>query len=125
MEKQIFDEASGLLYELRNGYYYPCLTAPEESSPPIGMWGRQHEQHLKEHRQIVYNSLLLSGKFNAYLADIDRHAQERYEVLIEQMKWVRGITEDLKASDPLTWVGRMNNIQTCARDVVNSEIIFM
>ena len=101
MEKRFFDETNGLWYELRDGYYYPCLTVPEEEKRPIGIWGQQHEQYLKEHRQIVYNTLLLSGKLNAYLADIDRQAQERYEVLIEQMKAAHGITEDLKAVDLL------------------------
>lgn len=124
MEKQFFDEANGLWYELGDGYYYPCLTVPEEEKRPIGIWGQQHEQYLKEHRQIVYNTLLLSGKLNAYLADIDRQAQERYEVLIEQMKAAHGITEDLKAVDLLAWVGRMNNVQACAREIVNNEIIY-
>ena len=101
MEKKIFDKSNGLWYELRNGCYYPCLTVPEEEKRPIGIWGQQHEQYLKEHRQIVYNTLLLSGKLNAYLADIDRQAQERHEVLIEQMKAAHGITEDLKAVDLL------------------------
>ena len=124
MEKKIFDKSNGLWYELRNGYYYPCPTVPEEEKRPIGIWGQQHEQYLKEHRQIVYNTLLLSGKLNAYLADIDRQAQERYEVLIEQMKAAHGITEDLKAVDLLAWVGRMNNAQACAREIVNNEIIY-
>lgn len=124
MEKQIFDETNGLWYELKDGYYYPCLTTPEESDLPINVWGRQHERYLKEHRHIVYNSLLLSGKLNACLADIDRQAQEQYELLINQMKRSRGIAEDLKATDPLTWVRRMNNAQACAREIVNNEIIY-
>lgn len=124
MEKRVFNESNGLWYELRNGCYYPRLTVQDEEKQPIGVWGRQHERYLKEHRQIVYNSLLLSGKLNTYLADIDRQAQERYEVLIEQMKDAHGITEGLKAMDPLAWVRRMNNIQASAKKIVNDEIIF-
>ena len=124
MENQFFDETNGLWYELGDGYYYPCLTVPEEEKRLISIWGQQHEQYLKEHRQIVYNSLLLSGKLNAYLADIDRQAQEQYELLINQMKQARGITEGLKATNPLTWAGRMNNAQACAREIVNNEIIY-
>lgn len=122
MENQFFDETNGLWYELKDGYYYPCLTTPEESSQPFGMWGRQHEQYLKEHRRIVYNSLLLSGKLNAYLADTDRQTQERYERLIVQMKQACGITEDLKVSDPLAWVGKMNNIRACTEEIMNIEM---
>lgn len=122
MEKQIFDKRNGLWYELRNGYYYPCLAAPEERH--IGVWGRQHEQYLQEYRPTIYHSLLLSGKLNAYLVNIDQQAQEQYEQLIEQMKQAHGITEELKAADPMAWVGRMNNVQVCAKEIVSVEIIF-
>lgn len=109
MENQFFDETNGLWYELRDGYYCPCLTVSEDEKQPIGLWGRQHKQYLKEHRPIIYNSLQLNGKLNAYLAHIDQQAQERYELLVKQMKQARGITEGLKATNPLTWAGRMNN----------------
>jgi len=66
----------------------------------------------------------LGGKFNTYLADIDRHAQERFEQLIEGMKQVQGITEQLKTENTLEWTGRLNNIRGCAREIVNEEIIF-
>ena len=113
MENQFFDETNGLWYELRDGYYYPCLTVSEDE-----------KQHLKEHRPIIYNSLQMNGKLNAYLAHIDQQAQERYELLVKQMKQARGITEGLKATNPLTWAGRMNNAQACAREIVNNEIIY-
>lgn len=122
MEKQIFGKSNGLWYELRNGCYYPCLAAPEEWH--IGIWGRQHEQYLQEYRPTIYHSLLLSGKLSAYLVNIDQQAQEQYEQLIEQMKRAHGITEELKAADPMAWVGRMNNVQVCAKEIVSTEIIF-
>lgn len=81
--------------------------------------------YLKQHRRVTYLNLLTSGRLNSYLADIDRQAQERLERLIEGMKQARGITEQLKAENALEWVGRMNNIRACAREIVNEEIVYM
>ena len=81
--------------------------------------------YLKQHRRVTYLNLLTSGRLNSYLADIDRQAQERLERLIEGMKQARGITEQLKAENALEWVGRMNNIRACAREIVNDEIVYM
>ena len=81
-------------------------------------------RYLKQHRKILYTNLLTSGRLNAYLADIDRQAQERMERLTEQMKRAQGITEQLKAENALEWVQRMNNIRACAREIVEREIIF-
>ena len=79
---------------------------------------------MQEHRKIVYTQLLTSGRLNSYLAEIDQQAQERMEVLVEQMKQAQGITEQLKAENAMEWVGRMNNIRACAREIVNAEIIY-
>ena len=81
--------------------------------------------YLKQHRRVTYLNLLTSGRLNSYLADIDRQAQERLERLIEGMKQAQGITERLKAENALEWVGRMNNIRACAREIVNEEIVYM
>ena len=81
-------------------------------------------RYLKEYRRATYITLLTSGRLNAYLADIDRQAQERFERLIEGMKQGQGITEQLKAENTLEWVGRMNNIRACAMEIVNEEIIY-
>ena len=80
--------------------------------------------YLKQHRRVTYTNLLTSGRLNAYLADVDRQAQERLERLIEDMKQAQGITEQLKAENALEWTGRVNNIRACAREVVNEEIIY-
>lgn len=82
-------------------------------------------RYLKEYRRITYIDLLTSDRLNSYLADIDRQAQERFELLAEQMKTVQGITEQLKAENALEWVGRMNNIRACAREIVNAELIYV
>ncbi len=123
MDKYIFDESNGLWYELQGDYYIPCLTLPAEEEKPIGLWGQRHLRYIKEHRKALYSSLLLSGKLNSYLADIDRQVQEQMDIIIQQMAQAQGVTEGLKASDPMAWVGRMNNIQACAREIVTKEII--
>ena len=124
MDKYIYDENNGLWYELQNDYYIPCLTLPEEENKPIGIWGQRHKEFLKEHRKATYATMLMKGKLNTYLADIDRQAQERFETLTEQMKQAQGILEQLKAENALEWVGRMNNIRACAMEIVNNEIIY-
>ena len=125
MDKYIYDESNGLWYELQGEYYLPCLTLPLEKEKPIGIWGQRHKCYLKEHKKATYTTLLTSGKINTYLADINEQAQERFERLIEQMKQAQGITEQLKAENALEWVGRLNNIQACAMEIVEKEIIYI
>jgi hypothetical protein len=124
MEKYIFDESNGLWYELRGDYYFPCLTLPEEEEQPIGLWGQRHRRYLREHRRAVYTSLLLSGKLNRYLAHIDQQAEEMFFRLVKQMAEREGITEQLKADDPMAWVGRMNNVRNRATEMVDQDIIY-
>lgn len=88
------------------------------------MWGQRHWRYLKEHRRATYATLFTGGKLNSYLADIDRQAEEMFVRLVKQMAAMEGVTEALKAADPMEWVGRMNNIQNRAREVVNSELIY-
>ena len=123
MGKSIFEEMGGR-YEKQGGYLIPCLTLPTEKETVIGVWGQRHLRYLKEYRRVTYTNLLTSGRLNAYLADTDRQAQERFETLTEQMKQAQGITEQLKAENALVWVGRMNNIRACAREIVEREIIY-
>ncbi len=123
MAKTIFEEMGGR-YERQGDYILPCLTLPPEKEQPIGLFGRQHSDYLKQHRRVTYTNLLTSGRLNTYLADVDRQAQERFERLIEGMKQAQGITEQLKAENALEWVGRMNNIRACAMEVVNAELVY-
>ena len=124
MDKYIYDDKNGLWYELQGDYYIPCLILPAEEEQPIGLWGQRHLRYLKEYHRITYTSLLISGRLNAYLADIDKQAQELFERLTKQMKQAQGITEQLKAENTLEWIGRMNNIRACAMEIVEREIIF-
>jgi hypothetical protein len=124
MEKYIFDESNGLWYELRGDYYLPCLTLPAEEEQPIGIWGQRHRRYLQEYKRAVYTALLLSGRLNSYLADIDQQAEEMFFRLVKQMAEREGITEQLKADDPMAWIGRMNNIKSRVTEIVNQDIIY-
>lgn len=124
MDKYIFDKNNGLWYELVDDYYLPCLTVPAEEEQPVGVWGLRHRRYLKEYRPSFYNALLLSGKLNGYLADIDQRAQELFDTIIQQMALAQGITERLKATDQMAWVGKMNNLRASATEFVNTEIIY-
>ena len=126
MEKYITDERTGLRYELVGDYY--LITGddePEEEQKPIGIWGQRHLRYLKNHRKVFYVNLLTSGKLNNYLADIDRQAEKMFEQLVSQMAAAEGITEQLKATDQMAWVGRMNSIRNRAIEIVIREIIFI
>ena len=123
MKKTIFEEIGGT-YIRHGDYLIPCLTLPEEEQRFIGVWGQRHKSYLKEHKEAVYITLLTSGRLNSYLADIEEQAQERFERIVEQMKQAHGITERLKAENQMEWVARMNNLQSCAREIVDKEMIY-
>ena len=124
MKKTIFEEMGGT-YIRHGDYLIPCLTLPEEEQRFIGVWGQRHLRYLKEYSRSVYLNLLTSGRLNDYLADIEEQAQERFERIVEKMKQEQGITEQLKAENQMEWVGRMNNVQACARESVEKEIIYV
>lgn len=123
MEKTIFEQMGGT-YAQAGDYNLPSLILSNEESKPIGIWGQRHARYLKQNRKVLYMNLLTSGKLNAYLANIDKQAQESFERLIDGMKQTQGITEQLKTENALEWVGRMNNIRACAMEIVNEEIIY-
>ena len=125
MEKYIYDSSNGLWYELHGDYYLPCLVIPEEEIHTIGIWGRKHLRYLIEHRPMLYNDLILSGKLYSYLADIDTQARVRLDLLVAQMVEKEGINEQLKVQDQLAWVRAMNNIRNRAEEIVNAETIFV
>lgn len=104
-------------------YFIPDLELPQESRP-IGRWGRMRREYLREHKPIQYNCLLLSGELRTYLADLNEQAQDRLERMIDQMKMAEGVTEELKAADPMAWVGAMNNIRNRAEEIILQELIY-
>lgn len=123
MKKTIFEEMGGT-YIRHGDYLIPCLTLPEEEQRFIGVWGQRHKRYLKKHKRTIYITLLTSGRLNSYLADIEKQAQECFERIVEHMKQAQGITEQLKAENQMEWVARMNNIQSCAREIVDNEMIY-
>lgn len=124
MEKHIYDESNGLWYTLYGDYYLPDLVLPAEEEKPVGIWGQRHLRYLKEHKRLVYLNLLARGRLNKYLASIDEQAEEMFFRLVKQYADRQGVAEQLKAENQLEWVGKMNNIQACAREVVEHEIIY-
>ena len=124
MEKYIYDNSNGLWYELHGDYYLPCLAIPEEEVHTIGVWGRKHQQYLREHRPIIYSDLVLSGKLFNYLADIDTQARNKLDLFVTQLAEKEGINECLKAQDQLAWVRAMNNIRNRAEEIVLKELIY-
>ena len=109
---------------IRSGdYLIPDLKLTEDNRH-IGKWGRMHRNFLKEHHPIRFNNLMLSGTLWTYLADLNEQAQQRMETMIVQMQSTEGITEALKAADPIGWTQRMNNICARAEEIIREELIF-
>ena len=123
MEKYVVDERNGLVYELVGDYY---IVAGEDEPParPIGVWGAMRRDYLKQHRQSLYYQLLLSGKLNDHLADIEEQAQDMMWTLPKQMANAEGVTEELKRKDQIAWVGAMNSIQARVREIIGNELIY-
>ena len=121
MEKLIYDSSNGLWYELQGDYYIPCLSIPE--TKPVGRWGRKHLRYLQEHCRLLYSTLLLSGKLNHYLLNIDREAQELFDRLMTQLIEEKEITEQLKEHDQMAWVRMMNTVRNIAEEIVNDEVV--
>ncbi len=115
---------NGIDYILVGDYYFPDLKLPEEERS-IGRYGRLHRDYLKEEHPARYSSMLLTGKLWTYLADLNEQAEERLDLIIEQMKAAEGVTEELKARNQLDWVGRMNNIRNRAEEIVKNEMIYV
>ena len=112
-----------ITYTLVGDYYIPNIALPEENRP-IGKWGRLHRDYLKEHHPIQFNLLALSGNFHTYLADLNEQAQDCLERTMEQMKTAEGVTEELKAAEPMLWVQHMNNIRNRAEDMILRELVY-
>ena len=111
-----------LTYHREGDYLIPDLTAPEDV--PTGIWGMRRRKFLRQHRNGIYTGMLLSGKLNAHLAEIDRQATEMFERLTRQMAAEQGVTEQLKVQDQMAWVGAMNNICNAAKEVILNELIY-
>lgn len=116
------DNQNGLDYTLIGDYYLPDLEI--ESSQPLGKFGRARMKYLKEHRPGLYSRLLLSGKLYDDLREVDAEAQRLLDEVIPQMAAEAGVNEDLKAADPIRWVGMMNTIKAQGEEIISREIVF-
>ena len=123
MEKYITDERTGLKYELV-GDYYLIAGDDEPEERPIGIWGQRHLRYLKQHRRTVYAELLMSGKLNEYLTDLNEQAQDMFLRLVKELAEKEGITEMLKAENQMFWVQRMNAVRETATEIVNNDLIY-
>ena len=121
--KSIFEEMGGTYTLGADGMYYPNLVLSEEE-PHYGKYGRMRLRHLKEHRKVLYNTLLLEGELVKHLNEVDDTANQRMDLLTLQMKEQQGVNEALKARDQMAWVGAMNNIRNAVEEVVLSELIY-
>ena len=104
MDKYIYNEKNGLWYELQGDSYLPCLKLPEERTAYIGVWGQRHLRYLKQHRKGLYSELLISGKLNDYLADLNEQAEDMFSRLVKQLAEKEGVTEAIKAENQMLWV---------------------
>ena len=124
MKKQIYDEKNGMSYTLHGDYYLPDLVLREEE-PTYGKYGMLRKQFLKEHRSARYQYMLLTGKLNEHLNQIDQEVREQVEMLMKQMVEKQGVNENLKRQDQMRWVRLMNNVKAGAEEIVMREIIYV
>lgn len=123
MVKSFFEEMGGTYHE-ENGYLIPYLTLPTEEKT-IGIWEQRHLRYIKEHKRLFYVNLLTSGKLNSYIANTNEQAEELFFRLVKEMTKKQKITEYLKATDQMLWVGKMNTIRNADMEIVNKEIIYV
>lgn len=114
-----------ITYTERDGYLYPDLELPEQEEVIIGRWGQKHKRFLKKTKKLTYYRLLTSGKLTSYLAEIDNQAQDLFDTIVNQTKEVQGITEELKAENPMEWVRQMNSIMSMAEEFVLQEMVYI
>ena len=115
---------NGIEYERRGEQYYPLLDLGEQTTYEIGKYGNLHLEFIKQHRRGTYTTLLTEGRLNEHLHNIDEQAHEQMESYITQAAEQMGVTEELKASDPIRWVRLMNDIKSLAEEIVLKEVVY-
>ena len=122
--KSIFEQQGGT-YLVQGDYHLPNLIPPTEEERPIGVWGQRRLNYLKHHRKVLYYNLLTSGKLHSHLADIEEQAQDLFSRIVNEHAEKEGITEQLKVTDQMKWVQRMNNIRERVTEAVYSNVVFV
>ena len=113
-----------ITYTMQGDYLLPNLTLPEQKNREIGVWGQRHKTYLLNHHKVKYYNLLTGCKLIDYLADINEQAENMYQLLVKQLAEKEGVSEQLKAENPMFWIQQMNNVQNRAREIVNSKVIY-
>ena len=120
--KSVFEQSGGT-YTMQGDYRLPNLTLPAEERP-IGVWGQRRLRYLKQHHKVMYYNLLISGKLHSHLADTEEHAQALFSRLVKEYAEKEGVTEQLKSTNQMKWVGKMNAIRNAATEIINREFIY-
>ena len=123
MEKTLYEQTGGT-YTTQGDYYLPDLTIPPEEERPIGVWAQRRLRYLKQHHKILYYNLLTSGKLHSHHADVEEEAQTLFLRLVKQYAEREGVTEQLKAENPMEWGQKMNNIRNRVAETVCADLIF-
>ena len=124
LAKFITDERTGLKYELC-GDYYIIAGEDEPECEPIGLWGQRHLNHIQKHCKPFYNKMVSDNTLYDYLYQINKDADDTFNLLVKQMAESEGITEQLKAENQMEWVGKINNIRQRAIEIVNNELVYL
>lgn len=124
MTDTLFEQLGGT-YTQQGDYLLPNLTLPaEKETGNIGVWALRHKRYLKHHHKVLYYNLLTSGKLHSHLADVEKQAQDLFSRLVKEYAEKEGITEQLKSTDQMKWVGKMNAIRNAATEIINRELIY-
>ena len=124
MANTIFEQTGGTYTQVGDYMLPDLLQAEEEKEVNIGVWAMRHKRYLKQNHKVRYYNLLTSGKLNSYLADIEQQAQQLFLRLVNDLAEKENVTEELKASDMMLWVQKMNNIRNRAMEIVNEQVIY-
>ena len=122
--KSIFEQQGGTC-TMQGDYLLPNLLPPTQEKRPIGVWGQRRLNYLKHHRKILYYNLLTSDKLHSHLADVEEQAQDLFSRLVKEYAEKEGITEQLKATDQMKWMQRMNNIRERVTETVYTDVVFV
>lgn len=124
MAKTIFEQTGGTYTQVGDYMLPDLLPAEDEKETNIGVWAMRHKRYLKQNHKVLYYNLLTSGKLNSYLTDIEQQAQDLFLRLVKDLAEQKNVTEELKATDMILWVQKMNNIRNRAMEIVNTELIY-
>ena len=125
LPKNYIDEKTGIEYRLVGDYYIPNLVLPNKKDVKLGRYGRMRARYLKENKKVEYTIMLIENTLQDHLIEIDRTANERFDLLMKQFAEKENITENLKATNQMEWVGKMNSIKNAVEEIILKELIYV